>query len=70
MTSPEMPSTICVIGLRDGAGGGFGEGIARHFASFGAQELTLDMRADAAESVAAAIIADGGKAIAKLVAAT
>ncbi|TBN39024.1 glucose 1-dehydrogenase [Paracoccus subflavus] len=44
-----------------GAGGGFGEGIARLFAQEGAQVGVLDLRADAAERVAADI---GGQAIA------
>lgn len=44
-----------------GAGGGFGEGIARLFAQEGAQVGVLDLRADAAERAAADI---GGQAIA------
>lgn len=38
-----------------GAGGGFGEGIARRFAAEGAHVVVADMRADAAQRVAEAI---------------
>ncbi|MXQ10752.1 glucose 1-dehydrogenase [Microvirga makkahensis] len=41
-----------------GAGGGFGEGIAKLFAQEGAKVGVLDLRADAAERVAAEIGAD------------
>ncbi|SFU19564.1 glucose 1-dehydrogenase [Mesorhizobium sp. YR577] len=43
------------VAIVTGAGGGFGEGIARLFASEGAKVVVLDIRADAAERVAAAI---------------
>lgn len=43
------------VALVTGAGGGFGEGIARLFAAEGAQVVCADMRADAAASVAGAI---------------
>ena len=43
------------VALVTGAGGGFGEGIARLFAQEGAQVVCADLRPDAAESVAAAI---------------
>jgi 3-oxoacyl-[acyl-carrier protein] reductase len=52
-------STVVVTG----AGGGFGEGIARRFAGFGANVVAVDMRAEAAAQVAADIVAAGGKAI-------
>jgi 3-oxoacyl-[acyl-carrier protein] reductase len=41
------------IALVTGAGGGFGEGIARRFAEEGARLVLADLRADAAERVAA-----------------
>ncbi len=47
-----------------GAGGGFGEGIARRFASFGANIVAADMRADAVGAVANDIASKGGCAIA------
>jgi 3-oxoacyl-[acyl-carrier protein] reductase len=47
-----------------GAGGGFGEGIAKHFASMGAQVVVADIRGGEAERVAGEIARDGGKAIA------
>src|SRR5437763_15313690 len=40
------------IAIVTGAGGGFGEGIARRFASEGAQVAVVDMRRDAVERVA------------------
>lgn len=43
------------IALVTGAGGGFGEGIARLFAAEGAKVGVLDLRAEAAERVAAEI---------------
>lgn len=43
------------IALITGAGGGFGEGIARLFAAEGARVGVLDLRADAAAGVAAAV---------------
>ena len=43
------------IALVTGAGGGFGEGIAKLFAAEGAKVGVLDLRADAAERVAGAI---------------
>lgn len=46
-----------------GAGGGFGEGIARRFAALGATVIAADLRGDEAERVAAAIVADGGRAV-------
>jgi 3-oxoacyl-[acyl-carrier protein] reductase len=46
-----------------GAGGGFGEGIARRFAAFGANVVAADMRGDAVEAVANEIVAKGGSAI-------
>lgn len=47
-----MAGKIAVV---TGAGGGFGEGIAKLFASEGAKVGVLDLRADAAERVAAEI---------------
>jgi len=49
------------VALVTGAGGGFGEGIARLFAAEGARVMCADLRADAAEAVAASI---GGTAVA------
>lgn len=43
------------IAIVTGAGGGFGEGIAKMFAAEGAKVGVLDLRADAAERVAAEI---------------
>lgn len=43
------------IAIVTGAGGGFGEGIARRFAHEGAKVVVADLRGDAAERVAAAI---------------
>ena len=52
------------VAIVTGAGGGFGEGIARHFAELGAKVVVADLRDDAARSVAAAIEAAGGAALA------
>ena len=52
------------VAVITGAGGGFGEGIARHFAQLGARVVVADLRGDAAATVAAAIEADGGQALA------
>lgn len=52
------------VAVITGAGGGFGEGIARHFAQLGARVVVADLRSDAAAAVAAAIEADGGQALA------
>ena len=52
------------VAIITGAGGGFGEGIAKHFAELGAKVVVADLRAEAAQQVAAAIEAAGGKAIA------
>lgn len=49
------------VALVTGAGGGFGEGIARLFAAEGAKVVCADLRADAAETVANSI---GGVAVA------
>lgn len=48
------------VALVTGAGGGFGEGIARLFAAEGAKIVCADMRAEAAAAVASSI---GGSAI-------
>lgn len=48
------------VALVTGAGGGFGEGIARLFAAEGARVLCADLRADAAERVAGEV---GGVAV-------
>lgn len=45
-----------------GAGGGFGEGIARRFAALGGRVVAADIRGEAAERVAAEIRAEGGEA--------
>jgi 3-oxoacyl-[acyl-carrier protein] reductase len=52
------------VAIVTGAGGGFGEGIAVHFAALGARVVVADLREDAAEKVAAAIEAAGGRALA------
>lgn len=49
------------VAIVTGAGGGFGEGIARRFAAEGAKVALVDLRGDAAERVAREI---GGEAIA------
>ncbi|MDC6169798.1 SDR family oxidoreductase [Paucibacter sp. XJ19-41] len=51
------------VAIVTGAGGGFGEGIAKLFAELGAKVVVADWRFDAAEKVAAEIEAAGGKAI-------
>ena len=43
------------VAIVTGAGGGFGEGIARRFAAEGASVVVVDIRKDAAERVATAI---------------
>lgn len=43
------------VAVVTGAGGGFGEGIARRFAQEGARVVVLDLRGEAAERVAAGI---------------
>ena len=50
--------------LISGAGRGLGEGIARHLASEGAAVGVADVNGATARDVAAAIVADGGKAFA------
>jgi len=52
------------VAIITGAGGGFGEGIAKHFAELGAKVVVADLRAEAAQQVAAAVEAAGGKALA------
>lgn len=52
------------VAIITGAGGGFGEGIAKHFAELGAKVVVADLRAEAAQQVAAAIEAAGGQSIA------
>jgi 3-oxoacyl-[acyl-carrier protein] reductase len=49
------------VAVVTGAGGGFGEGIARRFAAEGARVVVADIRPEAARRVAAAI---GGRAVA------
>ena len=51
------------IAIVTGSGGGFGEGIAKHFAELGANVVVADIRADHAERVAAEIKAAGGDAV-------
>ena len=55
------------ITIVTGAGGGFGEGIAHHFAGLGAKVVVADWRGDAAEKVAADITSAGGTAVATTV---
>ncbi|MFM2404378.1 MAG: hypothetical protein RL223_2258 [Pseudomonadota bacterium] len=50
--------------LVTGAGGGFGEGIARHVAAAGARVVVADLRAEQAQRVATDILAEGGRALA------
>jgi 3-oxoacyl-[acyl-carrier protein] reductase len=50
------------IAIVTGGGSGFGEGIALRFAQEGAHVLVVDIAKAAAERVAAAIVAAGGKA--------
>ena len=52
------------VAVVTGAGSGIGEGSARRFAKEGAAVGVIDYRAEAAETVANAIIAEGGRAIA------
>jgi 3-oxoacyl-[acyl-carrier protein] reductase len=47
-----------------GGGSGFGEGIAKRFAAEGAKVVVADIKAEAAERVAATIASDGGTAVA------
>jgi 3-oxoacyl-[acyl-carrier protein] reductase len=47
-----------------GAGGGFGEGIAKHLAALGAAVVVADIRGDEAARVAAEITKAGGRAVA------
>lgn len=51
------------VAIVTGAGGGFGEGIAAHFAELGAKVAVVDLRGDAAQRVAGAIEGAGGQAI-------
>lgn len=46
-----------------GAGGGFGEGIAKHFAALGAAVVVADIRGDEAARVAGEITKAGGRAV-------
>jgi 3-oxoacyl-[acyl-carrier protein] reductase len=55
------------VAIVTGGGGGFGEGIAHHFAKLGASVVVADMRGDAATKVAADITSAGGKAVAATV---
>ena len=54
------------VAIVTGAGGGFGEGIAKLFAERGAKVIVADLRLEAAQGVAAAICDAGGEAIAVL----
>lgn len=63
MTARNLQDRVAII---TGAGGGFGEGIARLFAERGAKVVVADLRLEAAQGVAAAIRAAGGDAIAVL----
>ena len=51
------------VALVTGAGAGIGRAIARMFASAGAAVVVTDLKSDAAEEVAADIVAAGGKAV-------
>ena len=52
------------IAIVTGSGGGFGEGIAKHFAELGARVVVADIRSQEAERVAEEIKAAGGHAVA------
>jgi 3-oxoacyl-[acyl-carrier protein] reductase len=51
------------VAIVTGAGGGFGEGIAKHFAELGAKIVVADIRCKEADRVAADIEASGGEAV-------
>src|SRR5271170_2642439 len=51
------------VAIVTGAGGGFGEGIAKHFAELGAKVLVADIRYQEAERVAEEIKAAGHHAV-------
>ena len=59
-----MTSLKNLTAIVTGAGSGFGEGIARHFAALGAAVIVADLRPEGAERVAADINATGGSAAA------
>ena len=52
------------VAIVTGSGGGFGEGIAKHFAELGAKVVVADIRCQEADRVAAEIKAAGGHAVA------
>ncbi len=52
------------IAIVTGAGGGFGEGIAKHFAELGAKIVVADIRAQEADRVASEIKDCGGQSVA------
>ena len=52
------------VAIITGSGGGFGEGIARHFAELGAKIVVADLRGEEADRVASEIKAAGGEAVA------
>ncbi len=56
-----LAGRVCVV---TGAGGGIGEGTARHLAALGAPVAVLDWNGKLATDVAAAIVQSGGRAIA------
>jgi 3-oxoacyl-[acyl-carrier protein] reductase len=55
------------VAIVTGGGGGFGEGIARYFATLGARVVVADIRDEAAAAVARDIVAQGGHAVAATV---
>ena len=55
----KLENKVAVI---TGAGSGFGEGMARHFAGHGATVAVADINSDGAERVASEINASGGRA--------
>jgi len=51
------------VAIVTGGGGGFGEGIAKHFAALGAKVLVADIRGGEAKRVADEIVSAGGQAV-------